>query len=123
MAKIMIVEDEFDLCETYSDVLEIDGHSVIIAESSADAIQKITKFMPDVVLLDLQLPGGSGLLVLSFIRRLSKLRNTKVIIVSGHADRANQALKEWGADLFLSKPISPAMLRTTLGNLKITPVN
>jgi CheY-like chemotaxis protein len=123
MAKVMIVEDEIDLCETYTDILEIDGHAVASAESSAAAIKQITKFAPDVVLLDLQLPGGSGLLVLSFIRRLSRLRNTKVVIVSGHAEMAQQAVMEWGADLFLAKPISAAALRNTLFKLKVDPVN
>jgi CheY-like chemotaxis protein len=117
MAKIMIVEDERDLRETYSDILEGEGHTVVGTGSSADAIQQLGRFIPDVVLLDLQMPGGSGLLVLSFIRRLPRLRTTKVIIVSGHEEMKDQAIKEWGADLFLSKPISAATLKSTVSNL------
>src|SRR4051812_16388824 len=106
MAKILVVEDEPELCEIYTDILENDGHTVITAKSSATAIQELGKFAPEVVFLDIQLPGGSGLMVLSYIRRLPRLRNTKVVIISGHVEMKIQAVKEWGADLFLSKPIS-----------------
>ncbi|NDJ76795.1 MAG: response regulator [Chloroflexi bacterium] len=117
MSKIMIVEDDLDLCETYTDFLEAAGHTVKVITSSAQAIDALIRErnVPDLVILDMNLPGESGIVVLGFIRRLPRLHNTKVIIVSGYVDMANRAIAEWGADLFLPKPVSLEKLRTSIG--------
>jgi CheY-like chemotaxis protein len=114
MGLILVVEDDADLRETYIDILEGDGHVLAAVETTARAIQFLTRKYPDVVLLDLQLPGDSGVLVLSFVRRFPRLRNTKVVVISGMVQMEKNVITTWGADLFLPKPITAPALRATV---------
>jgi len=110
MSKVLIIDDDEEICETFSDILHHAGHDVHILKSGAEAFRVLPKLIPDVVLLDMHMPGISGVLTLSFIRRLSRLSHTRVIIVSGHPELAESAKAIWGADLFLAKPVSPKQL-------------
>ncbi|MBN1680056.1 MAG: response regulator [Anaerolineae bacterium] len=116
MGTILIVEDDADLCEVYRDILESEGHNIDIINSASKAVDYLIRQRnrPDVVLLDMQLPGDSGLIVLGFIRRLPRLAKTKVVIASGYPDLAKQAVEQWGADLFLRKPVPFDTLTTTI---------
>lgn len=111
MVKILIVEDEIDICETYTDILEAAGHSVQTVDRASAAYMCLPKLRPDIVLVDMQLPGESGMFVVAFIRRYPRLSETKIAIVSGHPEMAVRAVQEYGADAFLNKPISPEQLR------------
>jgi CheY-like chemotaxis protein len=119
MPSILIVEDDVDLRDTYIDALESAGHDVRAIGSSSEAIRCLVRarMVPDVAILDMQLPGASGIVVLGFIRRLPRLSHTKVVIVSGYPEMANRAIAQWGADLFLRKPVSLEELRTTVHDL------
>jgi CheY-like chemotaxis protein len=110
MCKILIIDDDREICETFCDLLTHAGHTVKIVESGADAFRVVSRMAPDVVLLDMHMPGVSGVLTLSFIRRLSRLAHTKIIIISGHTDIALSAKSIWDADMFLPKPVSPKQL-------------
>lgn len=116
MATILIVEDDVDLCETYMDLLECAGHDVHAVGSSAHALDYLLRDRkrPDLVLLDMNLPGESGIVVLGLIRRLPGLSQTKVVIVSGYPEMAMKAIQQWGADQFLCKPVSMEQLKTTV---------
>jgi CheY-like chemotaxis protein len=104
----MIVEDNIELCAAYRDLLESLGHEVDVSFTGTDAMDRLMKgrFDPDVVILDMQLPGHSGVVILGLIRRLPRLSHTKVVVSSGYPDLARQALDQWGADRFLPKPVS-----------------
>jgi len=118
MPKVLIVEDDIDLAETYADVLESMGLTVTIATSGTEAIRKLPVVLPHVVILDMQLPGASGDLVLAYIRRHPRMRNTKVLVVTGFPNMAEVAVNSWGADLSLSKPISVESLKKATQELQ-----
>lgn len=81
------------------------------AGSVADAIRTYNDDVPDLVVLDLMLVGGSGLDVLRAIRGGEAAPATPVVVVSAWSDEANrQAVEEEGADLFLPKPFAPEQL-------------
>ena len=122
MCKILIIDDDPDICETFTDLLTHAGHMVRSVESGADAFRVAPKMTPDIVLLDMHMPGVSGVLTLSFLRRLSRLAHTKVIIVSGHADIALSAKSIWSADIFLPKPVTPGQLLDAVNSLLDTPI-
>jgi CheY-like chemotaxis protein len=113
MAKILIVEDDIDLCEVYQEVLEQEGHVVFVTQTSSQALEFLIRsgVTLDLVFLDMHLPGVSGLVVLNLIRRLPRLSKTKVVVVSGYPDMANQAMQEWDADQFLCKPVTVEQLK------------
>lgn len=107
----MVVEDDIDLRETYQDVLEADGHKVLGVASAVTALTKLPIFVPDVILLDMQIKGGTGEVVLLFMRKNHKLEDTRVYIVSGFPERAKYAAEHWATDGWLAKPVSLATLR------------
>lgn len=116
MSKVLIIDDDDEICETFSDILKHAGHDVHVLKTGAEAFRVLPKLLPNIVLLDMNMPGVSGVLTLSFIRRLSRLSQTKVIIVSGHPELAESAKAIWGADLFLCKPVSPKQLVEAVAN-------
>lgn len=114
MSKVLIIDDDEDICATYSDILKPKGHDVHILTSSTTAFRVLPKLAPDIVLLDMRMPGMSGGLLLSFIRRLPRLADTKVIIISGYTDLGETANAIWGADMMLTKPVSAKQLIDTV---------
>lgn len=120
--KILIVEDDLDLVETYTDLLESEGHQVHAITNSTQALDYllIARNRPDLVILDMHLPGGSGFLVLGLVRKLPRLAQTQVIVASGFPEMAQRAVDNWGASVFLQKPIQLDALRTTIQRFKPT---
>lgn len=114
MAKILIVEDDADLVETYTDLLEIHDHSVESVARANDAIARVTRFKPNIVLLDLNLAGYSGAIVISMIRRYPMLKDTKIVVITGHPEMLKGRPDAAHVDLILSKPISNEKLLETV---------
>jgi CheY-like chemotaxis protein len=122
--KVLIVEDDLDLVEAYTDLLESRGYSVISVPRAADAIQIATRQKPNVIILDLNLPGDSGGVVLNFVRRYPPIAKTKIIVATGQPDLINTALYVSDkADVVLTKPISNRTLLDTIHDLlNLSPV-
>src|SRR4030067_2241563 len=108
---ILIVDDEKGLLTALSGVHEDEGYTIATAESGGEALKKIEKDTPSVVLLDIWLPDIDGLEVLKEIRNTRK--GVIVIIMSGHGtiETAVRATK-LGAYDYIEKPLS--MERVTL---------
>lgn len=106
MAKILIVEDDADLVETYTDLLEMSNHSVTSVSRAIDAFGLVTRFKPNIVLLDLNLAGYSGAIVISMIRSYPVLKQTKIVVITGHPEMLQGSPNAAHVDLILSKPIS-----------------
>ncbi len=116
--KILIVEDDVDLVETYTDLLEAQGYVVISVLRAADAIQVTTRQKPHLIILDLNLPGDSGGLVLNFVRRYPPIAKTKIIVATGQPDMINSNLYVADkADAILTKPITNQTLLDTIYDL------
>lgn len=116
-SRILIIDDDIELCETFSDALQFAGHEVKVVHSGNDGFRIVTRLLPDVVILDMHLPGVSGILLLSHIRHMPRLARTKVIIVSGYSDMAHTAKAVWGADMYLPKPVTPKQLLEAIGGV------
>jgi two-component system nitrogen regulation response regulator NtrX len=104
-ATILIVDDEEGILDTLSGILEDEGYEVITASSGEDALERFKAFSPEIVLLDVWLPGMDGIEVLKRIKEGNNF--TSVIMISGHSniDTAVNAIK-LGAYDFLEKPLS-----------------
>src|SRR5689334_870016 len=107
MASVLIIDDEQAITSALGMYFERCGHEVMRAHSAEEGVSAVKRAHPDLVLLDLRLPDGSGFEVLDRIRPY----NPVVIMITGHGDvpdavRAMQA----GAESFLTKPVELAHL-------------
>ena len=108
MKTIVLVEDELAIAELARDYLEHGAFAVRIEQTGEAALVAVRRDRPDLVVLDLGLPGMDGLDVLREIRRSS---NVPVIIVTARDDEVDKVLGlELGADDYLTKPFSPREL-------------
>jgi two-component system alkaline phosphatase synthesis response regulator PhoP len=105
MATILIIEDEPDLQRVVRDYLQNAGYSVIQASRGDEGFALWQTKKPDLVILDLNLPGMSGLDVAKSIRREGE---TPIIMLTARIDETDRLIGlELGADDYISKPFSP----------------
>ena len=108
---ILVVEDEPDLLLVVTLMLEGAGYSVVGASNGEDALALLPREQPDLVLLDLRLPGIQGLDVLEHIRNAEPERHVPVVVVSAHASESTlQSAEELGCDGYLIKPFQQEQL-------------
>jgi len=104
---VVIVEDEPAAAEMFAEMMRVSGFNVFHTSSSEQAVSLIAREKPDLVLLDVMMPGVSGLEVVRFVRREPHLAHIPVIIISARTTEEDiQEGLEAGADLYLTKPIS-----------------
>lgn len=101
--KILIVEDENELASSISDYLAGQGYRCEFAETYSQAVDKISAFQYDCILLDLMLPGGSGLKVLEEIKKQGKQDGVIIISAKDSLEDKISGL-QIGADDYLAKP-------------------
>ena len=102
----MIIEDEPDAAELFSEMMRISGYRVVKFLNSAPAMRAIFREKPDVVLLDIMMPDASGLDVLGYIRREPALAELPVIVVSAKSLPSDvKAGIDAGASTYLTKPV------------------
>jgi cyclic di-GMP phosphodiesterase len=121
-SRVLIVDDEYIGRETLQSVLEGEGYELEMAENGFQAIEKAKKLLPDVILLDVMMPGMTGFEVCQRIRNDPQIAEIPIIILTALDDRESllNALKA-GADDFISKPFDRYELRARL--LGITQLN
>ncbi len=114
MARLMVVDDEKGIREALVQVFEYDGHQVRAAEDGPDALLTAESFHPDVIFLDVKMPGMDGLDVLA--RLHTECPGALVVMISGHGtiETAIEATRS-GAYDFLEKPLDTDRLLVTLG--------
>lgn len=108
---ICIVEDDKDIAELVAFNLEREGYSITVIDSGEKAISRITETIPDLVLLDLMLPGVDGLEVCRKLKQSEKTRVIPIIILTAKSEDSDIiAGLELGADDYVTKPFSPRIL-------------
>ena len=111
MHRILIIEDERDIAELIGFNLQRAGYEIIKSHDGVEGTEMALRERPDLILLDLMLPGRDGYSVFRELRRDSRTASTPVIILTARAQTADriQGL-EAGADDYLTKPFSPKEL-------------
>jgi len=106
---ILVVEDEPHITEVVRDYLELDGFHVLVARDGQAALSLTRREHPDLIVLDLMLPGGmDGLDVCRQIRRDPVLVETPIIILTARVELVDRLIGlELGADDYITKPFSP----------------
>ncbi|MEN3013246.1 MAG: sigma-54 dependent transcriptional regulator [Endomicrobiia bacterium] len=110
---VLIIDDDINLCNILSEILEKTGYTSIISNNFEDAVNKIKKENPDVIFLDLNLPDKNGLNALKEIKNICE--ELPVIIITGYAtvENAVEAMK-MGAFDYLVKPLDKEKITLTL---------
>ena len=113
---ILIIEDDPVSLKLASEVLQTGGHIVMLATSADQAVASIKAVKPDVILLDLRLPGIKGLGVARQCREEPATLDTPIIAVTGFPDEfGREAAIRAGCDAYITKPINT---RTLLGDIE-----
>ncbi len=113
---VLVVDDSDDVAQSTAELLSMSGHDVRVASCGEDALRNTGSETPDVVLLDIAMPGMSGWEVASRIRHTSRGKQPLIVAVTGYsaeADRWRSA--DAGCDLHLVKPVEPMTLLKLLG--------
>ena len=113
MARILVVDDEESIRNLMRMTLELDGYKVSTAADGPTALEIFEKENPEVVLLDVRLPGMSGIEILDRIKAINQ--DAEVIIITGHGDMdmAVDCLRKQASN-FLTKPVSEELLSLSL---------
>jgi len=105
--EILIVDDEPGVVAAIQFLMEQQGHNVLIAERGEDALDLIYKYRPDLVILDIMLPGISGWEVCEITRLNPDYRDVKIIFLTARGDKVEIARGlALGADAYITKPFS-----------------
>lgn len=113
MKHILIVDDNEDVVTTYRVVLERMGYAVDVARDGNECLERIEKEPPDLVLLDVLLPGLSGSEVCRKIKETARTSDLPVVAITASvAADTREKMKEVGADAFLLKPIAVSDLNS-----------
>ena len=105
--KILIVDDEPNIVIPLQFLMEQNGYSTLVAQSGEEALETISKEKPDLVLLDIMLPGVDGFEVCEIIRLNPEWRNTRVIFLTAKGRDVDIAKgMVLGADEYITKPFS-----------------
>ncbi len=111
MAKILLIEDDKELKEILKFNLERAGHKTVDVESAQEALLLLDELIPDLILLDLMLPGLKGEDFLKIIRAQESLSGVPVVIISAKSGENKVVeLLDSGADDYLTKPFSIKIL-------------
>jgi DNA-binding response OmpR family regulator len=103
--KVLIVDDDLEILNLTRSLLRRRGFDVIEASDGDEAMRQVLENRPDLVILDVMMPGQSGWEVCRSIRETESLKNTGVIMLTGVGQRMNEMTSPlYGADAYLDKP-------------------
>lgn len=109
--RIILIEDEEDIASLIKLQAEISGYKLHVEVDGINGFRAVEREKPDLVILDIMLPGENGLDVCRKIKGAPELKNIPIIILSAKGDELDVVLGlELGADDYVSKPFSPKVL-------------
>jgi len=113
--RILIVEDQEDNRKILRDLLASAGYELLEASTGEEGVAQAEAHHPDLVLMDIQLPGLDGYEATRRIKNNPSLRSTPVIAVTSYALSGDEAkAREAGCDAYVTKPFSPKALLATI---------
>ena len=116
--KVLVIDDNVEAVQSLAELLKLFGHEVQIAYDGPSGVQAAETMRPDVVLLDIGLPGLTGLEVAERIRRLPALDNTVLVALTGYGhDSDRQLSRDAGFDHHLVKPADFAEVQKILASV------
>jgi CheY-like chemotaxis protein len=113
--EVLIVEDDPAIAEMYRIQLEVDGYQVRVVDTAADALTAIDRCSPDLVLLDILLPGRDGFAVLEHLRHAMEAAPPVVILSNyGEPDMVDRGLSLGALDYFVKSRVTPDLVSRSI---------
>ena len=120
--RVLIVDDNRDATETLEMLLQLWGYDVRSVHSGTEALEVAPEYQPEVVLLDIGLPGMSGYEVAQRLREIPGLAGTTLVAVTGYGQESDRSrTREAGFDRHLVKPVDPSHLQEILATAPASP--
>ena len=114
---VLIVEDNELNMKLFNDLLEAHGSKTVQTRSGVEAVELARTHMPNLILMDIQLPEVSGLQVTQWIKDDENLRHIPVIAITAFAMKGDEEkIRQGGCEAYLSKPISVVKFLETVKN-------
>jgi DNA-binding response OmpR family regulator len=121
MKRVLVVDNDPRVCQAIHQILSVMPHAVSFAFDAITAVSEARKHNPDLIIIDLSLPAGSGLLVVERLRALTAFIQTPIIMIAERGARLEtEHVFEAGANAFLPKPLSRPLLLHYVGSLLLT---
>ncbi|MFB3885550.1 MAG: response regulator [Thermodesulfobacteriota bacterium] len=114
MKRILIVDDEENIRFLYKEELEEEGFTVELAKNGEEALQKLPVFKPDLITLDIKMPGMNGIETLKRIRETE--RDLPIVMCSAYGEY-KQDFATWASDAYVVKCADLTELKTTIRKL------
>ncbi len=111
MAKVLIVDDSEGFRRLNAELLKMDGHQVLTARNGRETLELVRSERPDILLLDIMMPGIDGYQVCQQVKGDPATRDTIVIMITALSQSARFKSLQAGADEHLTKPISARAMR------------
>jgi two-component system phosphate regulon response regulator PhoB len=109
--RILLIEDERGLTEALTWTFQREGYEVAVARDGHEGLRRAQTLLPDLIILDIMLPGLNGLEVCRELRAGERTRDIPIIILSAKAEETDQVVGfSLGADDYVTKPFSPKVL-------------
>jgi len=119
--KLLIADDDKTFCHLLSAEMSAKGWRVTIAADAMQTIMYARRVQPDVIVLDIQMPGGTGITALEKLKASTKTARIPVLVVSGSTDPTMEStLVQSGAARYIAKPVDVESLRTVIEELART---
>jgi len=112
---LLVVDDEEDLLELIAYNLKKEGYHVLTCDNGKEGIRLAGEYKPDLILLDIMMPGMSGIEVCRLLKQDVALRHTPIVFLTAKVDEKIEVQGlDLGADDYLSKPISTSKLKSRI---------
>src|SRR5216684_865010 len=116
--RVLIVDDSADTAESVAELARSWGHEVAVAQDGPTALEVVTRFRPDIALIDIGLPEMNGYELARRLRQISGMETTRLVAITGYArEEDRRAAQEAGFSLHLTKPVDPVRLKKLLATL------
>jgi DNA-binding response OmpR family regulator len=123
MARVLIIDDDFEIVSILGEILKHEGHETFSAGEPVEGMQQARRVKPDLIILDYHMPGNTGSHLFESLRRNNATKTTPILFMSGEADPAQimSEVSDSGGARFLPKPVKLEVFRRTIREMLAEP--
>lgn len=121
--KVMVVDDEEDIRLTVGKILEVSGYEVVVAENGIECLEKLEQELPDLVILDIMMPGMSGWDVAARIKSSDIWNKIPIVFLTAKGDDMSVGMGGLASEEYIVKPFDVVKLKTSIDRILNKSIN